>query len=71
MCRPWANSRVPSAKRVFHGVMVEQLVGLGADLAAALALGRDRPGVLDPAATSRLWISQSSMKLPLSQVKFE
>ena len=35
---------------VFDGVVVEQLIGLGADLAAALPLGRDRPGVLDPAA---------------------
>ena len=37
-------------KGVFHRVMVEQLVGLGADLPPALPLGGDRPGVLHPAA---------------------
>ena len=37
-------------KRVFHGVVVEQLVGLGADLPPALSLGGNRPGVLRPAA---------------------
>ena len=37
-------------KRVFHGIMVEHLIGLGADLTPPLPLGRHRPGVLYPAA---------------------
>ena len=37
-------------KCVFDRIVVEQLVRLGADLPASLALGRDRPAALTPAA---------------------
>ena len=50
MCRPWAMQPRAVGEGVFHGIVVEQLIGLGADLAPALPLGRDGPGVLDPAA---------------------
>ena len=50
MCRPWAIHPRAVGEGVFHRVVVEQLVGLGADLPSAMPLGRDGPGVLDPAA---------------------
>ena len=56
-------------KGVFHRVMVEQLIGLGADLAAALPWAETGQASLTQQQTSMLWISQSSRKLPLSQVK--
>ena len=56
-------------KRVFRGVMVEQLIRLGASLAAALPLAEAGQAPLIQQQTSMLWISQSSRKLPFSQVK--
>jgi len=39
----------PVGEGVLHRVVVEELVVRGPDLAASLALGRDRPGAFRPA----------------------
>ena len=37
-------------KRVFHCIVVKQLIGLGTDLTPSLTLSRYRPSILAPAA---------------------